>query len=155
MLGQAVSGCCHCRTVRFTATLSVPLNHAIKCTCSMCRMRGAVLLFAEAGSFAITAGEPFLTEYRFNTGIARHYFCRRCGIYTHHQRRFDINSVAINAACIAGLSPFDFSEVAVVDGANHPLDHGGGDLKVIGIARFDPDDAALALQAYRDMRQAD
>jgi hypothetical protein len=24
-----------------------------------------------------------LTVYRFNTGVALHYFCSRCGIYTH------------------------------------------------------------------------
>jgi hypothetical protein len=79
-----------------------------------------------------------LTTYQFNTQAARHYFCARCGIHTHHQRRFDPSQVAVNVACLEGVSPYDFAAVPVVDGANHPLDHGGGPLRVVGTLRFEP-----------------
>jgi hypothetical protein len=108
-----------------------------RCTCSICCMRGAVMVFVDSRDFAITAGTDQLTTYRFNTGVARHYFCSCCGVYTHHQRRFDPSQIAVNAACIEGVSPFDFAEVPVVDGANHPLDTGGGALRTIGILRFE------------------
>lgn len=147
-----VTGQCHCGGVRFAARLAGPLEHAIRCTCSACRMRGAVILFAGTDGLTIIRGADLLTEYRFNTGAARHYFCSRCGIYTHHQRRFDPSQYAINAACIDGMSPFDFAEVAVVDGARHPLDHGGGDLRVIGTMRYVPDDTGLGLQEHRAKR---
>ncbi len=149
-----VTGQCHCGGVRFEARLKGGLDHAIRCTCSCCRMRGAVIVFAETSGLTILAGEGLLTGYQFNTHAARHYFCSRCGIYTHHQRRFDPSQYAINAACIDGVSPFDFASVPVVDGVNHPLDDaesgGTGDLRVIGTMRFLPSDEGLGLADYRN-----
>ena len=131
------SGQCHCGAVRFQAVLAQGLEKVIRCTCSYCRMKGSVMVFAELAKLRFTAGEELLTTYRFNTLAARHHFCSRCGIHTHHQRRFDPSQYAINVACLDGVSPFDFEVVPVVDGANHPLDHGGGPLKVIGTMRFE------------------
>jgi hypothetical protein len=78
---------CHCGTVRFRVKLTDGFNTARRCTCSYCRMRGAVAVSANVGSITFDAGEEALTVYRFNTGAAQHYFCSRCGIYTHHRRR--------------------------------------------------------------------
>lgn len=133
--GQA-SGRCHCGAVRFDVELADGLEKVIRCTCSYCRMKGSVMAFAELAKLRFTAGEDLLSLYQFNTGTARHYFCSRCGIHTHHQRRSDPSKYAINVACLVGVSPYDFEEVPVVDGANHPLDHGGGPLKVVGALRF-------------------
>ena len=80
-----------------------------------------------------------LTEYRFNTGVARHYFCARCGIYTHHQRRSNPREYGVNAACLEGVSPFDFREVVVTDGVHHPSDQPpGAPSRAVGVLRFDP-----------------
>lgn len=119
------SGRCHCGAVRFEATLSDGFNTIRRCTCSFCRMRGAVAISAEMGGVQIIEGEDALTSYRFNTGTAQHFFCSRCGIYTHHQRRSHPNQYGVNVACLDGISPFDFAEVPVVDGVNHPNDNGG------------------------------
>lgn len=81
-------------------------------------------------------GEENLTLYQFNTGTAKHYFCRTCGIYTHHQRRSNPQQFGINVACIEGVSPFDFAEVPVMDGVSHPADT-GGPARVAGVLRFD------------------
>ena len=70
---------CHCGTVRFRVKLSDGFNTARRCTCSYCWMRGAVAVSAEVGGITFEAGEEALTVYRFNTGVARHYFCSRCG----------------------------------------------------------------------------
>ncbi len=80
-----------------------------------------------------------MTEYRFNTGVARHWFCSRCGIYTHHRRRSNPNEYGVNAACLEGVSPFDFAEVPVNDGRHHPSDTGVRDA-VVGVLRFIPKD---------------
>lgn len=130
-----VTGRCHCGAVRFEADLPHGLDRPLRCTCSMCRMRGAVVVLAGLAGFRIVAGADNLSEYRFHTGTARHFFCRTCGIYTHHQRRFDPRQYAINAACLDGVSPFDFAEVPVIDGANHPHD-GDGVLRKVGELRF-------------------
>ena len=47
-----------------------------RCTCSYCRMRGAVIVMAEMGGINILQGEDALTSYRFHTGSAQHFFLR-------------------------------------------------------------------------------
>lgn len=132
------TGQCHCGAVRFEARLSDGFNTIRRCTCSYCRMRGAVAVSAEMGGLAILRGGDALTSYRFNTGAAEHFFCSRCGIYTHHQRRSNQNQYGVNVACLDGVSPFDFLEVPVLDGVNHPNDTGGAARRV-GTLRFIPE----------------
>lgn len=130
-----ISGHCHCGAVRFAVRLSDGLNTARRCNCSYCRMRGAVILAAPAEALRILEGEDMLSAYRFNSGVAQHFFCSRCGIHTHLQRRSDTSLLGINAACLDGLSPFDFAEVPVADGINHPKDTGGPSRQA-GLLRF-------------------
>ena len=42
----------------------------------------------------------------------------------------------INAACLAGISPFDFESVPVNDGVNHPSDARRAGSGVVGYLRF-------------------
>lgn len=119
------SGGCHCGAVRFQATLSDGFNTIRRCTCSYCRMRGAIAASVEMDGITFLHGEHILTSYRFNTGAAQHFFCSRCGIYTHHQRRSNPRQYGVNVACLDGVSPFDFPEVPVMDGVKHPSDTGG------------------------------
>ena len=126
---------CHCGTVRFRVKLVDGLKTARRCTCSYCRMRGAVAVSANVGDISFHAGEDALTLYRFNTGVAEHYFCSRCGIYTHHRRRSNPQQYAVNVACLKGVSPFDFAEVPVIDGINHPADRGRG-YEIVGHLRY-------------------
>ncbi len=136
-MGNIVHGRCHCGSVRFEASLSDGFNTIRRCNCSLCRMRGAVAVSAELGGITVTQGEEMLTSYRFNTGTAQHFFCSRCGIYTHHQRRSNPNQYGVNVACLDGVSPFDFKEIPVVDGVHHPRDNGGVS-KRAGTLRFIP-----------------
>lgn len=131
-----VDGACHCGAVRFHARLSDGLRSARRCNCSICRMRGAVMIYAPVDGFEITSGGDALTCYQFHSKVAKHYFCATCGVYTHHQTRAHPDRYAINAACIAGLSPYDFAEVVVVDGANHPKDTGANAFPNAGVLKF-------------------
>lgn len=131
------TGRCHCGTVRFEVSLADGFASIRRCNCSYCRMRGAVVAMAEMGSVRIVEGEASLTSYRFHTGTAQHFFCSRCGIYTHHQRRSDSSLHAVNVACLEGVSPFDFAEVPVVDGVNHTSDT-GQPTRLAGTLRFIP-----------------
>jgi hypothetical protein len=134
---ELVHGACHCGSVRFKAKLTTGLDRPVRCNCSICRMRGAVMVFADTGGVVVTQGADLLTEYRFHSGVAKHYFCSRCGIYTHHQRRFDPSQYGVNVACLEGVSPFDFAEVPVVDGHNHPRDTGEATLGVFAVQRLE------------------
>jgi hypothetical protein len=85
-------------------------------------MRGAVAVSANLDGVEITQGRELLAVYEFNTNTAKHYFCSRCGIYTHHQRRSNPGQYGVNVACLEGMSPFDFQEVPVYDGTRHTSD---------------------------------
>jgi len=132
-------GSCHCGTVRFQVRLSEGLKTARRCDCSYCQKRGAVVVTASLRDFDLISGEEALSLYQFNTHIAKHYFCSRCGIYTHHQRRSDPHQLGINASCLDGVSPFDFEAIPVNDGVNHPSDRvSRGGSEIVGVLRFVP-----------------
>ncbi|HEY8593514.1 MAG TPA: GFA family protein [Sphingomicrobium sp.] len=136
-----LDGACHCGAVKFTAELPNGLASARRCTCSICRMRGAIAVTGSVEGFRLHQGEDKLATYRFNTGVAEHHFCTRCGIYTHHKRRSNPDELGINVACLNGVSPFDFPEVVVNDGERHPSDDPDGKSYVAGRLRFEPGDA--------------
>jgi hypothetical protein len=69
-------------------------------------------------SLTITQGAENLTLYQWNKNIAKHYFCKTCGIYTHHQRRSDPTLYAVNIACINAIKLSDYNDYQQVDGAS-------------------------------------
>ena len=93
---------------------------------------------AELDGITIEQGEDALSVYQFNTGTAKHFFCSKCGIYTFHQRRSTTTQYGINVACLEGISPFDFADVPVLDGVNHPSDGGSASAGIVGQLRFVP-----------------
>lgn len=131
---------CHCGTVRFKVRLADGLNSARRCNCSYCRMRGAVAVTSTLKDITFLSGEEALSLYQFNTGVAKHYFCSKCGIYTHHQRRSNPDEYGVNAACLTGVSPFDFAEVPVMNGIIHPSDAKPGEpwSPIAGTLRYTP-----------------
>jgi hypothetical protein len=133
-----LDGACHCGAVRFTVTLTEGFASARRCTCSICRMRGAVAVTSTPAAFRITHGEDTLATYRFNTKTAEHHFCSNCGIYTHHKRRSNAGQIGVNVACLEGVSPFDFAEIVVYDGTRHPADNPEHKTYVAGVLRFEP-----------------
>lgn len=69
----------------------------------------------------VVQGEDALRLYTWNTGVAKHWFCGVCGIYTHHQRRSNPNEYGFNIACLDGVDPLEFRDVPVGDGASQTL----------------------------------
>lgn len=129
-----LQGACHCKAVHFTLHLADGFASARRCDCSFCRMRGAVVVSATAAHFTLHGAEN-LTLYQFNTKVAKHWFCKICGIYTHHVRRSDPSGIGVNIACLDGVSPFDLAEVKVMDGVNHPSDNDGRS-RIAGLLRY-------------------
>jgi hypothetical protein len=98
---QVYRGSCHCGAVHFT--IRTDLAYSVRCDCSMCRRHGAIMLRCDQGDLEIQAGHDVLTEYRFNTNVAIHYFCRTCGTYTFHRMRKLPDKFGINAGCIEDI----------------------------------------------------
>ncbi len=114
-------GTCHCRTVEFEVHLDNGFKDIRRCNCSLCRRKGSIIASVPVEKLKVTRGESNLTLYQWNTKTAKHYFCKTCGIYTHHQRRSKPTEFGFNVACIEGVSPFDFNEVAIGNGASQSL----------------------------------
>ncbi len=117
-----VKATCHCGAVEIQADLPGGLASPSRCDCSFCRRRQAAAVTARADTLKVLKGAQALTLYTFGTATARHYFCKYCGIYTHHQRRSDPSECGVNLGCIDGVTPADFDPIPWSDGINHPSD---------------------------------
>jgi len=65
----------------------------------------------------VVSGEELLTLYQWNTRVAKHYFCRRCGIYVFHRKRAAPDHFGVNVFC---LDDFDRTSIPIraAEGAN-------------------------------------
>lgn len=117
-----ITASCHCGAVTLTATLPHGLSDVGRCTCSFCSRRQAGAVTAIKSSVKVTKGADNLSLYSWGTGTAQHYFCKTCGIYTHHHRRSDPTQSGINLGCIDGVKTWEHEPIEWTDGVNHPSD---------------------------------
>jgi hypothetical protein len=96
-------GACHCGTVRFR--IDGQIAETITCDCSLCAMRGVRMAQIDESALTILAGEDALALYTWNTGVAQHRFCSRCGVYTFHRKRAAPDRFGVNIACLEGFDP--------------------------------------------------
>jgi hypothetical protein len=113
---------CHCGTVVLELDLPDGIVDPRRCDCSICRRKGAIVASVPLSGLTVVQGTEALTLYQFNTKTARHYFCSRCGIYTHHQRRSNPDEYGYNVGCLEGVNPYALGPVPTSDGVNHPAD---------------------------------
>jgi hypothetical protein len=98
---QTYSGSCHCGRVRFEVTTD--LDRVTRCNCSICNKKGFLHVIVPPDRFTLIAGADALTTYRFNTGVARHTFCKTCGIHPFYVPRSDPDKIDVNARCLDGV----------------------------------------------------
>src|SRR6478609_11579688 len=84
---RTLDGGCHCGRVRFRVTAE--LDRVTYCNCSMCSKKGFLHLIVAPSQFELLSGKGDLATYTFNTGVARHTFCRHCGIHPFYVPRSD------------------------------------------------------------------
>ncbi len=109
-------GSCHCGAVRFE--VDAPAELVVhECNCSMCSMTGHLHLIVPEADFRLLAGEDRLVEYRFNTGVARHWFCGRCGVKSFYLPRSNPDGRSVNARCLDSATITSVT-VEPFDGAN-------------------------------------
>lgn len=110
---KTVTGGCHCGAVRFE--IDVPAKvEVLDCNCSMCAKTGFLHLIVGKADFRLTTDPAALTDYRFNTGTARHLFCTTCGIKSFYVPRSHPDGYSVNlralddpAAIHATITPYD------------------------------------------------
>lgn len=113
---------CHCGAVELEVELPGGLETARRCDCTYCRRRGAIMASVPLDELKFIRGADHVALYQWGTGVAEHYFCPTCGIYTHHRRRSNPNEYGVNVGCLEGVNPRDLGEVPWTDGVNHPTD---------------------------------
>ena len=121
-IGPRHRASCHCGAVVLELELPDGIVDPRRCDCSICRRKGTIAASVPLAGLKVVQGAESLTLYQFNTFTARHYFCSKCGIYTHHQRRSNPEQFSYNVACLEGVNPFELDPVPVLDGVNHPSD---------------------------------
>lgn len=120
-MGKLFKGRCHCGAVEFQVKNRSALGQLRRCNCSLCRKKGAIMASVPLDKLLVTKGKDKLSLYQWNTGVAKHYFCSICGIYTHHQRRSVPDEFAFNVACLDEDISIDEQEVALLNGAANSL----------------------------------
>jgi hypothetical protein len=92
-------GSCHCGRIRFEVDAPARIE-ALECNCSICRMTGFLHLIVPAARFRLLQGAELLTEYTFNTGVAKHRFCRVCGVKAFYVPRSNPDGIDVNVRCL-------------------------------------------------------
>ncbi len=110
------TGGCHCGRVRFEVDAPAVIE-ATECNCSICSKTAYLHLIVARDKFRLLQGEDALTTYTFNTGAAKHRFCRHCGIKSFYIPRSHPEGISVNVRC---LDPDSVEQVRVTafDGRN-------------------------------------
>ena len=109
-------GGCHCGAVRFEVEAPAVIE-AFECNCSICAKTAFLHLIVPEARFRLLAGAEALTTYTFNTGVARHLFCRACGVKAFYRPRSNPDGWSVNARCL-DAGTVERLEVKPFDGRN-------------------------------------
>ncbi len=112
---------CHCGKIEAEINIE-NFEKIIRCNCSLCKRKGALMAMVKNQDFKITKGLDMLKIYQFHTNVAKHFFCSFCGIYTHHNPRSNPSMTGFNIGCIDEVDTFELKNFSINDGKNHPLD---------------------------------
>jgi len=120
------AGGCHCGGVRFEVALGEVVE-AQSCNCSMCAKTGFIHVIVPESRFRITKGAERLSEYSFNTRVAKHLFCSECGVKSFYRPRSNPDGWSVNARCLDTTEGLDL-RIEAFDGQNweagaHALAH--------------------------------
>lgn len=108
-------GGCHCGDVRFSVELPTEgLIEIEDCNCSICNKVGYLHIIVPKSRFSLLKGEDALSLYTFNSGVAKHYFCKTCGVKPFYIPRSNPDGVDVNLRCLD--NPPDNIEIVVFDG---------------------------------------
>ena len=119
-------GGCHCGAIRFE--VEAPQNPTVqKCNCSICSKTGFLHLIVPRSRFRLLSGEDHLTTYTFGSGVAKHLFCKVCGIKAFYIPRSNPDGYSVNLRCLDEVT-LDKVTVELFDGKNweenaHKLEH--------------------------------
>ena len=92
-------GGCHCGAVAFEVEANEKVVVA-SCNCSICSKSGNLHLIVPKSKFKLSKGEDNLTNYTFDSGEAKHLFCKTCGIKSFYIPRSNPDGISVNPYCL-------------------------------------------------------
>ena len=96
------AGRCHCGRVAFEVDAPAALV-AWDCNCSNCHMRRNAHFVVPRRKLRVARGAWRATStYRFGSGVARHVFCRTCGVSPFYAPRSNPDGWAVTVHCLTG-----------------------------------------------------
>ncbi len=109
-------GGCHCGAVQWEAETDDDIV-IDECNCSMCAAVGFLHLIVPKSRFRLIKGDKQLTEYTFNTRVAKHLFCSTCGVKSFYVPRSNPDGYSLNLRC---MDRDQFSSITIrpFDGQN-------------------------------------
>ncbi|XP_057676404.1 centromere protein V isoform X2 [Corythoichthys intestinalis] len=93
------TGGCHCGAVRFEVWNS-PNLHVFDCNCSVCTKKQNQHFIVPKSNFTLVQGEDHLTTYTFNTHVAKHTFCKKCGVQSFYTPRSNPDGYGMRKNCL-------------------------------------------------------
>ena len=66
---------CHCGAIKAEINIPNKLEKILRCNCSLCKRKGAIMSMVKNEDFKIIKGAKKLILYKFHTKVANHYFC--------------------------------------------------------------------------------
>lgn len=92
-------GSCHCGAIKFSVEAPADIE-ALECNCSICSQSGFLHLIVSKAKFTLQSGADNITTYTFNTGVAKHTFCKICGIKPFYTPRSNPDGIDVNVHCL-------------------------------------------------------
>ncbi|RYV02045.1 aldehyde-activating protein [Shewanella sp. OPT22] len=93
------TGSCHCGAIKFE--IECPDEIEVEdCNCSICSKSGYLHLILPLSKFKLLEGVENLSTYTFGSGIAKHIFCKTCGIKPFYTPRSNPDGIDINLRCL-------------------------------------------------------
>jgi hypothetical protein len=92
-------GSCHCGVVSFEVEAPETIT-AQDCNCSICSKFGFLHLIVPKSKFKLLSAEGNLMTYTFNTGVAKHKFCKTCGVKSFYIPRSNPDGYDVNVRCL-------------------------------------------------------
>ncbi len=92
-------GSCHCQQVTFKVN-APEVPEVTVCNCSICKISNYHHLIVTQSDFELLSGEDNLTTYQFNSKIARHTFCKTCGVKPFYHPRSHPEGISVNLFCL-------------------------------------------------------
>jgi hypothetical protein len=92
-------GSCHCGAIQFEVDAPEHI-FAEECNCTICSKSGYLHLIVPLVSFKLLRGRDKMSSYSFNTGVAKHTFCKTCGVKPFYIPRSNPDGMDVNVRCL-------------------------------------------------------